>query len=107
MKSPLLVDVLPDFALELQSLLVGEGEDSLAQSVPRLSIVDRCRCGDDFCSTFYTAPRPSGAYGPGLRNLDLPAREGMLILDVVDDEISGIEVLYRPEIQLVVHGLLP
>jgi len=24
-----------------------------------------CGCGDDFCQSFYTQPRPEGPYGPG------------------------------------------
>ena len=32
------------------------GESELADTVPDLTIVERCRCGDDFCATMYTYP---------------------------------------------------
>jgi hypothetical protein len=62
-------------------------------------MIDRCRCGDDFCGTFYVLPKPDGAFGPGHRNVALTPKEGMLILDVVTDKIAAIEVLYRDEIR--------
>ncbi len=61
-----------------------------------LRVVARCGCGDDFCQSFYTAPKPDGAYGPGHRNVLLdPPWSGMLILDVVDGLIAYVEVLDR------------
>jgi hypothetical protein len=67
--------------------------------VPELSVIERCRCGDDFCGMFYVLPKPAGAYGPGHRNVALTPKEGMLILDVVSDKIAAVEVLYRNEIR--------
>jgi hypothetical protein len=99
-KEPLsLVDMFPALSTELQQLLSKQGEASLAAQVPRLAVIDRCRCGDDFCGTFYVQPKPKGAYGRGHRNVALEPREGMLILDVVDDKIAAVEVLYRDEIR--------
>jgi hypothetical protein len=95
----LLTDVLPDLAAELQRLLTEAGETELAGQVPGLAILDRCRCGDDFCATFYTQPRPQGSYGPGHRNVALTPEEGMLILDVVGDKIACVEVLYRDDVR--------
>ena len=102
-----LIDVLPQLAAELASQLRAQGEDSLADSVPGLCIVDRCRCGDEFCATFYTEPRPKGAYRPSHRNVVLEPAEGMLSLDVVDDRIACVEVLYRPAIRSRVLELVP
>jgi hypothetical protein len=96
---PLLADVVPEFATELRQLLDEQGEHEIAAQVPALTIFDRCRCGDDFCATIYTMPKPDGAYGPGQRNVVLQPSEGMLILDVVNGEISCVEVLDRPEIR--------
>jgi hypothetical protein len=90
---PLISDVLPALAQELHQLLVEQGESELADQVPGLRIVDRCRCGDNFCATFYVCPKPNGAYGPGYRNVPLTPREGMLILDVVGEKIAAVEVL--------------
>jgi len=71
--------------------------------VVQLTIVDRCRCGDDFCSSFYTLPKPEGHYGPSHRCLDLDAAEGMLLVDVVAGKIAHVEVLNRSDIR---HDLL-
>jgi len=85
--------------MELQQLLAGQGEPGLAAQVLGLAVIDRCRCGDDFCGTFYALPKPKGAYGPGHRNVELTPKDGMLILDVVDDKIAAVEVLYRDEVR--------
>jgi hypothetical protein len=80
----------------------------LAVQVPILKIVEGCGCGDDFCASFYTQPKPNGAYGPGHDTLLLDTEApGMLILDVVDGVISFVEVLYRPDVRqkLVALGL--
>jgi hypothetical protein len=91
--------MFPSLAAELQQLLAERGEPELAAQVPELAVIERCRCGDDFCGMFYVLPKPNGAYGPGHRNVALTPKEGMLILDVVADEIAAIEVLYRDEIR--------
>jgi hypothetical protein len=96
---PLLADTLPEFAAELRQLLIEKGEAELASQVLSLAIHDRCRCGDSFCSTFYTQPKPNGAYGPGHRNIALTPDEGMLILDVVGEEIMCVEVLDREDVR--------
>ena len=104
-EQPLLSDVLPAFAEELRQLLFSSEESQLAGQVRSLRIVDRCRCGDNFCSTFYVRPKPSGAYGPDHRSVPLTSAEGMVILDVVGEEIVCIEVLYRPDVQNAIRGL--
>jgi hypothetical protein len=91
--------MFPALSAELQQLISGQAEAGLAAQVPRLAVIDRCRCGDDFCATFYVQPKPKGTYGPGHRNVSLEPKEGMLILDVVDDKIAKVEVLYRDEIR--------
>jgi hypothetical protein len=102
---PLLSDVLPDLAREIQQLLVEQGEAELAAQVPSLRIVDRCRCGDDFCASFYVQPRPDGAYGPDHRNVTLSPNQGMLILDVVGAGIAGVKVLYREDVRKAIQVL--
>jgi hypothetical protein len=94
-----LIEMVPALSAELQQLLPEQGEAGLAAQVPMLAVIDRCRCGDDFCATFYVQPKPKGAYGPGHRNVALDPDNGMLILDVVDDKIAAVEVLYRDEIR--------
>ena len=104
---PLVKDVLPDFAAELRELLKKEKRSDLSDKVGALQLFERCRCGDDFCSTFYTAPKPSGAYGAGHSNLQLSPKAGMIILDLVDDEIRCVEVLERPDVQRELFAQLP
>jgi hypothetical protein len=94
-----LSDLLPELSNELQHLLLEKGEPELAVQVPGLTVVERCRCGDDFCGTFCALPKPDGAYGPGHRNVSLEPKEGMIILDVVRDKIAAVEVLYRDDIR--------
>ena len=107
MQAMLIMDVLPRLAAELEQLLRKCGESELASQVPSLAIVDRCRCGDDFCSSFYTQPKPAGAYGPDHRNLLLDAEEGMVILDVVSGLIAFVEVLNRDDVRKPLINVLP
>ncbi|MBR7839165.1 hypothetical protein KDL01_38235 [Actinospica durhamensis] len=96
---PLLRETFPAFAAELVSLLTSDGHTDLAVCAHDLRIVAQCGCGDDFCQSFYTAPKPDGAYGPGHRNIPLLRdgdRSGMIVLDVVNGRIMYVEVLYYP-----------
>jgi hypothetical protein len=95
----LLKSALPNLSQELTTLLISEGEPDLAAQIASLEIVQKCPCNDDFCASFYTAPRPAGAYGPGHRNVSLEPEKGMIVLDVVDERIMKIEVLYRDKVR--------
>jgi hypothetical protein len=106
-KRPSLADTLPAFAAELHQLLIEQGEPDLAAQVPGLAILDRCRCGDDICATFYTQPKPNGGFDPGHRNVRLMPNEGMLILDVVAGEIACVEVLDREDVRQKLQAALP
>ena len=105
--SPLMRELLPTLAQEIWDLLMVGGEPELANQVLDLRIADRCRCGDDFCATFYIQPKPKGAYGPNHRNITLEPTQGALVLDVVGDRIVAIEVLYRDEIRKSLQAALP
>jgi hypothetical protein len=98
-KSVAITEVLPSLSLELQALLIAQGEPELAVQVPEMRVLDRCRCGHDFCGMFYVKPKPTGSYGPGHRNVELAPAKGMLVLNVVDNVIVAVEVLYRDEIR--------
>lgn len=99
--------MLPNFSDELTTLLTAAGEQVLAAQVSGLSIVDRCRCGDDFCGTFYTELKPQGSYGAGHKNLVLEPVRGDVILDVVNGTIVCVEVLYRDEIRNALIDHMP
>ena len=104
---PLLLEVMPSLAKELEELLAETGYAELSGQVRELRIVDRCRCGDDFCATFYTQPRPSGSWGLNHYTVPLDPSQGTLNIDVVGDKIACVEVLYRDEIRKVLHSVLP
>jgi hypothetical protein len=83
-------------AAQLVEALQAEGRNELARQVGELEVHELCGCGDSFCQSFYTAPRPEGAYGPGHRCLPLDAPwSGMLVLDLVAGQIVYVEVLDR------------
>jgi hypothetical protein len=94
--APLLREKHPDLSRELISLLEAEGESDLAICAWDLRIVAPCPCEDNFCQSFYTAPQSDGPYGPGHRNVPLNPEQGMLILDVVNNQIMFVEVLQCP-----------
>ena len=103
----LITDVLPELAQELRQLLTEQDEPDLAAQVSELRVVDRCRCGDDFCATFYVRPKPNGPYRPHHRNVALTPKEGMLILDVVGEKIACVEVLYRDDVRKTIEKIVP
>jgi hypothetical protein len=105
--NPLLVEAMPAFARELEALLANQGDSELATQVKDLRIVDRCRCGDDFCATFYTQSKPKGGYGSGHKCVEVAPEKGMIILDVVRGQIMKVEVLYRDEIRGQLHLIVP
>ena len=102
-----LAEALPLFSAELEAALRRQDRSDLASQVSRLPLVNRCRCGDDFCATFYTAPVPRGAYGSGHENVIVETIEGMVILDLVNGEIKCVEVLHRPDVQKDLLAVLP
>jgi len=102
-----LAEEFPELASELSELLNRAGEEELAGTVVELKVLDRCRCGDDFCATMYTVPRPQGAWGKGHRNVALDPKTGFLILDVLHGRVVEIEVLYRDEVRRRLLALMP
>jgi hypothetical protein len=95
------------FATELWQLLIEKGEPELAAQVPRLAILERCDCGDDFCATFYANPKPESAYRPGHRNVMLVPDAGTIILDVVAGEIACVEILDRDDVRQKLLAAVP
>jgi len=108
--APLLTDALPQFASELERALRQDGELALADQITGLHIVDRCRCGDDFCATFYTVARPKGAWSDLGRHecVEVEAvATGTIVLDLVDRQIGSVEVLYRDDVREPLFRAIP
>ena len=96
-------EVYPELVAELFRLLEAEGERWLAVAVRDLRLVAECGCEDGFCQSIRTAEHPPGTpYGPAHRRVMLAPEVGDLVLDVVDERIVYVEVLYRPP--MVRHG---
>lgn len=104
---PRLIDALPVFVEELESLLTEANESVIATQVKTLSIVSRCRCGDDFCATFYTYPKPQRDHGRNRRCICLEPKDGMIVLDVLDEQVVTVEVLFRDNIRQMLQAILP
>jgi hypothetical protein len=102
-----LADILPEFAIELKTLLEDSNQRELAEQVSRLVIFDRCRCGDSFCASFYTQPKPDGAYVGDHDTIELEPKDGMILLEVVEARIAHVEVLYRDEIREILISRIP
>lgn len=96
---------LPELAAELEHLLRGEGKAELADQVPGLEIVGRCRCGDGFCSTFYTRGS-ANACNPIPETIALEPRHGVIHVDAISGKITSVEVLYRPDVEEKLASLM-
>ena len=100
--APLLVDLVPHLAAELEAALAKDGDEALAGQVGSLRIEQLCGCGDDFCASFYTGPKPDGSWGPGHENVLPSIDDGMVVLDVVDGIIRYVEVLHRDDVRQII-----
>ncbi len=85
--------------------MLASGDFELAERVKELAIFDRCRCGDNFCASFDTVPERTTPYPKGFRVLIL--RPGGLHLDVLDNTIVHVEVLFRDDLKARIHAAVP
>ena len=128
-----LSDIWPEVVDGLAVLLTQTGEVALAEAVRELEVYDRCRCNSDYCSTVYTQPRISSLLaersGQNRRNHrgvvfwsadttsadagqpassdGYPTAPHTTILDVVDEEITCIEILCDAESRRRLLAALP
>ena len=98
--------IAPAFAAELEALLREVGEPELAEQVRDLPVIDRCRCGDGFCSTFYTAPSRHGADCGSRDTIALSPETGIVNVDVIDNKIVCVEALYREDLKALIQSAL-
>jgi hypothetical protein len=105
---PLIRDLAPSLVEEMKQHLDDLGETAVSAKVEPLEAWGRCTCGDDFCSSFYTGPRPLGTWSDegDHRTTPLPVHEGMVNLDILSGEIRYVEVIDRPDLARAV-GQLP
>lgn len=96
---PLLKEALPELASELYDLLIKKNANELAQQIDSLRIVELCDCGGEFCSAFYTSPKPNDLWDGELYSIELEKKNGLIVLDVVDSKIVQVEILFRDDIK--------
>jgi hypothetical protein len=96
-QAPLMVDVVPELAEELERELRASEDSALADQVAGLRMEKLCPCGDDFCATFSTALIPKGPAKK--KRYGVPLANHSLIVHVLDREIVEVEVLFRDELR--------
>ena len=100
-----LAHILPSIAKELEAALFDMGEYRLARSVDHLEIVDRCRCGDEACGTFYTVNRRDWQDKP-LRHV-VSDFTGHCDVGICDGHIVCVEILDRDDVGDLLRERLP
>ncbi len=95
-QAPLIADVVPELAAEIERELRAFGDTGLAEQVADLRMTKSCGCGDEFCSSFYTGAHPKEDWEGDRRCESLNHR---LLLDVLDGEIGFVEVLFRDDLR--------
>jgi hypothetical protein len=96
---PLVRDVLPGLAAELERLLEEAGRLDLAEQVPSLRLWAACSCEVEGCGSFYTA-RPMKRWFR--RGREVPA--GGLFVNTIDGNIAFVEVLGRPDVRAALRS---
>lgn len=91
-----LAEALPQFAEELTQGLADLGYKKLAAAVHAVEIVERCRCDEPGCDTFYAVSKRSAPSGEKCSRVIAPAR-GVLCVQYLRQRIIWVEVLGRPE----------
>lgn len=95
-EAPLIVEIVPDLAEEIERGLRASGDAELADQVSGLRMMKSCGCGDDFCASFSTAPI---AEGPSRRKRFGVPLPNHLIIHVLEGEIIEVEVLFRDDLR--------
>ena len=91
---PLVRDVLPGLAAQLERSLGELGRPDLAEQVPSLRIRAVCPCEVEGCGSFSTALPMKRWFRRGKQ---VPV--GDLVVDTIDGEIVFVEVLGRPDVR--------
>ena len=91
-----LAQALPDLADDLSQGIASMGYEKLAASVYTIEVAERCKCDEPGCVTFYCVPKLSAPSPDSCKRIVAPAR-GVTCVQYVDQQITWIEVLGRPE----------
>ena len=94
-------EVFPNFHDELREYVEESPRPDLAGQIYSLKILSICECDDTGCATFYTAPKPDGAWGPHHYNVCLESERGLMVLDVLQENIVAVEILGRPDLKTI------
>jgi hypothetical protein len=105
-KKTLLKELFSELVEEIRTLLQAGDRTDLISSLESAIIVDKCRCGDDFCSSIYTAARPTGSWGADHETVPLEPQKGLINLDTVAGRIVYIEVIDRPNFRNVLNKMI-
>ena len=96
---PLVSDVLPGLADELERSLRELGRPELARQVGSLRIWSVCPCEVEGCGSFYTALPMKRWFR---RGKEVPV--GGLVVNTIDGDIVFVEVLGRPDVRAALHS---
>jgi hypothetical protein len=92
---PLLREALPEFAGELERLLLAQDRPDLAAQLEALRLVRRDSCGQADCQSFYTVASRTRVE----ESMDLDADRGLVVIDLTPEgSIAFVEVLNRPDV---------
>ena len=96
-EAPLIVDVVPELAEEMERELRSAGYEYLAAQTTGLRMLKSCGCGDDFCASFDTV---SVLEGPSAKKrYGVPLSDHHLIVHVMEGQIIEIEILFRDDLR--------
>lgn len=96
---PLVCDVLPGLAAELERSLEELGRPELARQVGSLRIWSVCPCEVEGCGSFFTALPMKRWFR---RGKEVPI--GDLVVNTIDGDIVFVEVLGRPDVRTALHS---
>ncbi len=106
MKGKLLIDCLPDFARELEALLMMEQDSELARQTPLMQL-DAAECGssEDFCSILCTGLKPGRDWGRGDTSIVLKPDRGSVLLNVLECGTMSVQVFFRKDVREKIEKL--
>ena len=99
---PLLGEVAPGFAYELEYLLRQAGRPDLADAAATLPIFGRCPCRDLACASFYTTSWLDALieWARAGETIRLRPTRGEVSVDVANARILSVEVLGKRDVWL-------